>query len=347
MKIIGLVLKQKYQILQRIGENERFYTFRGINIKNESPVFIKVVKQSLLKDKKKIKFFTEEVKSLAKIKHENVVKVYDVDFKNGILYVVTEYIEGKSLYQYISQKKKFDFWQVIQIVNQLASVLKYAFDKGVKYRTVKHSNIIITDDMKVKILSFNVPRSILSPLPVKIKENEGIDPDIFFLGVVLYELFTLKFPLRDKDLPVTDISMLDENLLDTRWNITFADIESPEKKEGIEKVIYHSVTRNILDRYKSIEEFLDDLKQYIEKKDRKEKTMKTASDVTNELGVNEYVFNKRFNGKNKNYSKKTKEDKIFNIPEEEPGVLRKQIIFLVSAFSVILALIYFIYTLLF
>ncbi|MFA5478525.1 MAG: serine/threonine-protein kinase [Candidatus Muiribacteriota bacterium] len=338
MKIIGLVLKNRYQILEKIHENERFFSFAGIDTKDNSKVFIKVVRQSIIADKKKVKFFTEEVKSLAKIKHPNVVKVLDVDFKDGILYVVCEFVEGKSLYKYIDEKHKFDFWQVIQIVKQLAEILKFGFESGIKYRSVKHSNILITDSMQVKILSFNVPRSMLSNIPIPLSENRGIDPDIFFLGLVLFELFTLKFPLKEKEMPITDFDIIQDNILETRWQLSFNDIEEPESKSGIEKIIYHAVTRNILDRYKTIDEMMDDLKKFSQERSRNEEKTDVANSLAQELKTNDAVFQRRFEN--------TQKSPVVNIPEDD--TFNKKSIFLFGMYGLIIAvLLYFIYILLF
>ena len=340
MKITGLVLKKKFQILEKIHENSRFFSFKGMNVETEEPVFIKVVRQEILLDRNRdrIKFFTEEVKSLARIKHENVVKVFDVDFKNGILYVVCEWIEGKPLSDYIRSSYRFDFWQVIQIISQLADVLRFAFEKGIKYRTIKHSNIFISNSMQVKILSFNVPRSILSPVPLPIKENNGEDPDIFFLGVVLYELLTLKFPLDEKEMIITDLALLPEHINTTRWTLSLNDVEDPVKKEKIEKILYHSTTRKILDRYKTITEMLEDMKGFLADDDEKNK-IQSGSDFLMEFGNTEDILNKR-NIKEVSVVKQKKID--LNDGENKYGVLK-----IVILTAVVLALGYFVYTLLF
>jgi serine/threonine-protein kinase len=339
LKIAGLVLKNKYQILEKIHENDRFFSFKGLNIETEESVFIKVVRQEILLDRNRdrIKFFTEEVKALAKIKHDNVVKVYDVDFKNGILYVVSEWIDGKPLSDYIRSSYRFDFWQVIQIISQLGDVLRFAFENNIKYRTIKHSNIFISNSMEVKILSFNVPRSILSPVPLPIKENNGEDPDIFFLGVVLYELLTLKFPLDEKEMIITDLALLPEHINTTRWTLSLNDVEDPVNKEKIEKILYHSTTRKILDRYKTIKDMLEDLKELSE--DNNEKKIHSGGDFLEEFGNTEEILSRR--QKKENTVKETKKIDL-NDDENKYAFIK---IFVMAA--VVLALGYFVYILLF
>jgi len=349
LKLIGLVLKKKYQILEKVHENERFFSFKGINVENESDVFIKVAKPSILKDRKKIEFFTEEVKSLAKIKHKGVVKVYDMDFKNGILYVVSEWVEGRPLSEYIRSKHRFPFWKIIQLISQLAYILDHAFKLGVKYRTIKHSNILITDSMEIKILSFNVPRSLLSPVPIKITENKGVDPDIYFLGVVFFELITLKFPFK-KEMFITDISALPKEITEKKFQIDLLDLDKPELKESVDKIIYHSTTRNILDRYKSIEDMLEDLKEYSQKKeDSQEDKKKTGNTILNELNTLDKSFSKRFINDDSKMSNEPRPKKqgdvlkgIDDIPEND---YKKMAVYGFLILSLISALVYFIITL--
>ncbi|MFW5782428.1 MAG: serine/threonine-protein kinase [Candidatus Muiribacteriaceae bacterium] len=341
MRLIGLVLKKKYQILTLIAENDRFYSFRGIDVRDDSPIFIKVVKSALIKDRerKKIRIFTEEVKSIARLEHENVVKVLDADFKDGILYVVTEWVNGRPLNEYIRNNIRLEFWSVVQIVIQLSDALLSAYEKGIRYRTVKHSNIMISEDMKVKILSFNIPRSLLSPVPVRIKENKGIDPDIFFMGVVLYELLTLKFPFRDREVFITDIDMIDDDVLDTRFNITADHVEDAVLKDKVEKIIYHATTRKILDRYKSMDEFLADIRRLSEKFSEKNCNHTEFDD----FGSTEDILTKRKIMKNDVSGKKTvvKPRKI-DIDDSGSSEMRNNIIRIVLFLGIIGALFYFV-----
>jgi len=349
LKLIGLVLKKKYQILESIHENERFYSFRGIDVEDDSPVFIKIAKPSILKDRKKIGFFTEEVKSLAKIKHKGVVKVYDMDFENGILYVVSEWVQGRPLSEYIRSRHRFPFWKILQLITQLAHILEHAHSLGVKYRTVKHSNILITDSMEIKILSFNVPRSLLSPVPIKITENKGVDPDIYFLGVVLYELLTLKFPFK-QEMFITDIQTLPKEMKDKRFEVPINDLEDPALKEAVDKLIYHSTTRKVLDRYKRIQDMLDDLKEYSKKRDERQiDKKKSGNDILNELNTLDKSFSRRFQREESIKRPEKKENKkgdIFKaLDEVQENNYKKIGIYVLLIISLISALIYFIITL--
>jgi tetratricopeptide (TPR) repeat protein len=137
-----------------------------------------------------------------------------------------EYIEGKNLKMLLSEKTKFPYDQVSEIVAEVAEALDYAHRKGIIHRDVKPANIIITTDGKVKITDFGIAKiassnltttgqflgtpNYMSPEQVSGSPVDGRS-DLFSLGVVLYELLTSRKPFQGDNLTAISYKIVHED----------------------------------------------------------------------------------------------------------------------------------------
>lgn len=315
---LGQIIAGKYQILNLICQNEKINVFSGIEINNEKEVLIKVLKKEWLKDDDLVEQFSNEVKSMASLNNPNIAKIYDVDYIDGIYYVAMEYVKGDSLFDIVKQKIELPLIVIVNIITQLSDALKDAYQHNIKYRTLKLSNILLQEDGIVKIINFNIPRSILSPSIGELSENIGIGPDIFFLGLLLYELITFQFPLKEKHRIITDLKMLAMFNMQNELLIENREIET-EKKRELENIIFKSTTRSIEFRYNTIEEFQKDIENWYMKFCKKNTTAhsnNSASFILNEM-------DKLSSDNKKTILSSTAEKKIFHDDIDEDNFLKK------------------------
>ena len=177
-------------------------------------VAVKVLKEQYLDDKEFIKKFVIEAQSVANLNNQNIVKIYDVGqhIEDGKIfnYIVMEYINGKTLNELIKDKGRLNSTAVVSISKQIANALDCAHKHHIIHRDIKPHNIIIDENLNVKVTDFGIARiatsstitytsSVLGTVHyISPEQAKGkfIDEksDIYSLGVVMYEMVTGRVP---------------------------------------------------------------------------------------------------------------------------------------------------------
>lgn len=162
--------------------------------------------------------FLREARLLASLSHPHIVTVYEFGQRDGIYFLLMEFIDGVTLRQALRAEpiKKLGSKETLAIVGQLCDALQFAHDEGVVHRDIKPENILIDKRGRVKIADFGLARLLgQSPTmptltrthqlmgtpaymaPEQIEGLPGIDhrADIYSMGVVFYELLTGELPL--------------------------------------------------------------------------------------------------------------------------------------------------------
>lgn len=267
--MIGRILGNKYQLIEEIEASEKVRVYHALKIDDESKVIVKTLQPRWLWDRNLVTRYTREIQAMAALKHPALIRILDVNYENKIFFVATEFAEGRDAFSIIRDKISLPLTDILDIIITLARFLIYAVESGTKYRTIKMSNIIISPSGKAKVLSFNVPRSVLTRNIKGLKPNTSEDPDIFFLGVLLYQFLALRFPLDRPDRIITDLAMLRLIKLSADWSLNGVPSLDPLDKEGLEAIILRAVTFDIKARYPSLNAMLIDLISFTEKRIRR------------------------------------------------------------------------------
>ena len=179
----------------------------------ERTVAIKILPQEFSKDAAFCAGFEAEAKAMARLNHPNLVAVYDFGEVNGMLYIIMEYVPGKSLF-HAAHGIALDAGETIRLVTGICNGLAHAHANGIIHRDIKPSNILLDLNGQPKIGDFGLAR----PVDKKIQENEEIygtphytapevvhspqsvdhRADIFSVGVILHELLTGRLPAADR-----------------------------------------------------------------------------------------------------------------------------------------------------
>jgi len=162
--------------------------------------------------------FLSEAKILSNIKHHNIVKIYDYGFSDNYMpYILMEFIKGQPL-TIIIKDNSLDVKKRLHLFAQMCKAIQFIHKNKVLHRDIKPGNIMITDDLTVKLTDFGLAHIIDthssstdnlvagSPAymsPEAFNENATIDhhSDIFSLGVLGYELFTGGKPFFGNNIP--------------------------------------------------------------------------------------------------------------------------------------------------
>ena len=201
----GLELGQ-YRIVGEIGRGGMATVYRAYQASLDRHVAFKVLHAE--GDAEFRERFKREARTLAHLRHPNIVQVYDLGEQDNLLYIVMELIEGTSLRQRLGAPWKIE--QAVPIVAQLASALDFAHSRDVIHRDVKPANILLEDD-RALLADFGIARLVhstssltrsdasigtpdyMSPEQAA-AEPVGPGSDIYSLGVVAYELLAGKLP---------------------------------------------------------------------------------------------------------------------------------------------------------
>jgi DNA-binding NarL/FixJ family response regulator/tRNA A-37 threonylcarbamoyl transferase component Bud32 len=210
--MIGRKLSNRYEVVELIGEGATAAVYRGVDLRLERTVAIKVMLPYV--DTTTRKRFQREALAAAKLNHTNIMAIYDVGEEDDLPYLIIEYIEGRPLFSFIPSSPEI----VAELGRQICVALDYAHRQGLIHRDIKPANIHITPGGQVKLMDFGLAisgetkrltatgRIIGTPAYLSPEQAQGLPltprTDIYSTGVVLYEMVTGALPFDSDDIGV-------------------------------------------------------------------------------------------------------------------------------------------------
>ena len=205
----------RYLIEGELGHGGFGTVYRAWDPQLERPVAIKIPRADTARSRDAMERFAREGKSAAQLKHDGIVPVLTVEQVGDTPFIVSEFVEGVTLYHRLIDGPAFSFRSSAELVKALAEAVAHAHRHGVIHRDIKPKNIMIGTDGKPRLLDFGLARretidesitamhhiigtpGYMSPeqawgQPDKVDRRT----DIYSLGVVLYQLLTGEMPFR-------------------------------------------------------------------------------------------------------------------------------------------------------
>ena len=204
-------------IKEKLGEGAFGSVRLGVNKQTGEKVAIKILdKSKIMKYEDKIRI-EREIEILKKLRHPNIMRLYSIIETDKQILLITEYIKGQELFQYILLKKKLSEEEACLYFSQIVSGIEYLHKLKIAHRDIKSENIIIEQNTKIiKIIDFGLSNtygdkdeellrsSCGSPFyaaPEMLKGDiyKGNKVDIWSMGVVLYLMICGSLPFQDED----------------------------------------------------------------------------------------------------------------------------------------------------
>lgn len=208
----------KYEIIEELGRGSMGIVYGAYDPVNARNVALKVtykVSDSNREAKARIKkAFFNEANTASKLNHPNIVKTIDAGIEDNAYFIVMEWIEGaNTLEVYCEPDSLLPYDTVAEITSKCSMSLDYAHRVGIVHRDIKPKNILITDDMDIKICDFSIAHVISGDVedtlptgfvgsprymaPEQIQEGTiTVQTDFFPLGIILYQLLTGRYPFE-------------------------------------------------------------------------------------------------------------------------------------------------------
>ncbi len=260
-----------YKILEKLGEGGMGIVYKAHDTSLDRIVALKFLPHYLTSDKNEKERFYHEARAAAALTHQNIAVIYEISEHDTQLFIVMEYVEGKTLKQIVEHEREtLSIKKVLGISIQICEGLSAAHEKGVVHRDIKSDNIMLTSKGQVKIMDFGLAKikgaskltkegstvgtaAYMSPEQA-LGEEVDERSDIFSFGVVLYEMLTTHLPFRGEHQAALLYSLLNEEPQPVaRYN--------EKVTQELEHIVSKTLSKEKEDRYQHCDDLLADLRR--------------------------------------------------------------------------------------
>ncbi len=270
-----------YRVLEKIGEGGMGTVYLAKDARLGRRVALKLLPAHFARDEELVRRFEQEARAASALNHPNIITVHEIGEERGRLFIVTEFVEGKTLRERIWEGR-FPVAEALDVCAQVAGALQKAHAAGVIHRDVKPENVMLDEEGHVKVLDFGIAKQLapapsvdteaptsarvntasgvvlgttayMSPEQVRGQELDGRS-DVWSLGCVLYEMLTGRAPFEEK------------NFGDLVVAILHGDPPSPtdlasEVPADAGVLIARALAKRREDRFASAKEFREELRR--------------------------------------------------------------------------------------
>jgi len=209
-------------LLNMIGRGGRGSVYRAWQPSLRRVVAVKILSKALSNNREYIQRFLREARVASKVQHRNIVRAFDINKKGPNVYMVMEYVSGRSVGQILRNNPKLALPHAIEIARLIAEAVAYISKVGLVHRDIKPDNIMIDRKGRVKLCDLGLARpagstNLTSPMvaqgtPAYMAPEGAVSPeidtqaDVYSLGVTLYRMVLGKVPFENSD-PVEVLRM--------------------------------------------------------------------------------------------------------------------------------------------
>ncbi len=269
---VGTIIDERYEVTHKIAEGGMGAVYFARNKRLDVDAALKILHANLARNKKFLVRFENEAKTVVRLRHTNIVQVFDIGPIRDTYYIAMEFIEGEDLVGVIERAGRLTLEEAMPIAVQVAQGLAYAHDRGILHRDIKPANIIIEPQGRAVITDFGISRTaktrgdttlgsiVGTPEYMSLEQLKGMElderSDVYSLGVVLYEMLTGVSPFRADESVQAIAKVLSEEAPPIETLV-------PDLPPWVSDIVGKAMAKNRDERSASAREFLASVKEHM------------------------------------------------------------------------------------
>ncbi|MCC6418293.1 MAG: serine/threonine protein kinase [Gemmataceae bacterium] len=264
----------KYEVLNHIATGGMGAVYRAIDTDLKREVALKVLPPELAIKPIVLERFRREARTAAKLRHENIVAIYEFGEFAGTYFLALEFVDGIDLHEYIARRNRLSPEKAVRLLIQAARALVHAHEHSVVHRDIKPSNFLVTRKNGATLLKltdlglaretnddeFRVTRDgttvgtvdYMAPEQARNAAAADIRSDIYSLGCTFYHMLAGHCPYPEGSLTERIYKHVEAKVPDIRQ-------VAPAVPEGLVAILARMLAKKPEDRYQTPEELLKDL----------------------------------------------------------------------------------------
>lgn len=248
-----------YKVVRELGRGAMGTVYLAYQDNLGRELAIKLMASEFVRDEEFVERFRREGRIAAKLRHPNIVQVYDFCDREGLYFIAMEYLGSRTIKNYMQDLGRVPVEEAVRLCDQLLAALDHAHRQGIVHRDIKPANIMVTDGNDAALTDFSIAQmksaskltqtgSVLGTpeymAPEQFEGKTDSRSDLYATGVILYEMLTGFSPFHAD----TIAEIMKRQLFTSPDPPSTVDFTIPEP---ISQVVVKSLAKNPDDRYQT------------------------------------------------------------------------------------------------